>query len=80
MKAILEIRLCSYIYRTFKSFELLVQAQRDGYTTKWKNHSSLRERLLDYETFAKRNSLKFPLGRLKAAIGNTRHGFIDDSD
>ena len=27
---------------------------------------------LDYETFAKRNSLKFTLGRLRTAITNTR--------
>ena len=31
---------------------------------------------LDYETFAKRNSLKFTLGRLRTAITNTRQETI----
>ena len=55
---------------------LIIQAQRNEDEAEWKNHSSLRKRLLDYETFAKRNSLKFTLGRLRTAIANTRQGAI----
>ena len=32
----------------------------------------MRKRLLDYETFAKRNSLKFTLGRLRTVFTNSR--------
>ena len=54
-----------------------IQAQDIKKELEWKHHAELHKRLLDYDTFLKRNNLKFTLGRLRNALANTRKDFFD---